>query len=239
MQRAASGGVMSLTADAAPPTDLGNGGAGRGGPFLEEVRMASWAELLTVADPGLHVVQLYGDDDHLLVKNVSRYLAEGLRRQDAIIVIATPEHTAAIARHLGEEAGPAAEAAESAGRLKYLDAQDTLDRLLRDGRTDGALFEAVVGEVLRQGLARSGSGHVRAFGEMVGLLWSERRYAESERLEELWNAALAELGCSLYCAYPIDLFAGSDAAELHPIVRAHHHLFAGSGTLLTSGRRRV
>ncbi len=199
--------------------------------------MASWAELLTLADPGEHVVQLYGADDRLLAKNVSRYLAEGLRRRDGLVVIATPEHTAAIARHLVEE-GNRAEEAERAGRLVYLDAAETLQRLLRGGQVDAGLFEEVVGGALRHARARSASGQVRAFGEMVGLFWSEERYAEAERLEELWNEVLGDLACSLYCAYPIDLFDGGVAAELNPIVCAHHRLLAGSGTMLTSGRPR-
>ncbi len=65
--------------------------------------MASWMDLLTRARPGEHIVQLYGRDDHLLARNASRYLAEGLRRGDGLVVIATPEHTSAIARHLVEE----------------------------------------------------------------------------------------------------------------------------------------
>ncbi|HEX2218217.1 MAG TPA: MEDS domain-containing protein [Gemmatimonadales bacterium] len=200
--------------------------------------MASWAELLTLANPGEHVVQLYGVDDQLLTKNASRYLGEGLRRRDGLVVIATPEHTAAIARHLVEEGNGVADEAERAGRLVYLDAAETLERLLHDGHVDAGRFEEVVGGALRHAGARSGSGQVRAFGEMVGLLWSEERYAEAARLEELWNEVLADHACSLYCAYPIDLFDGGVAAELNPIVCSHHRLLAGSGTMLTSGRPR-
>jgi hypothetical protein len=200
--------------------------------------MTSWAELLTLADPGEHIVQLYGADDQLLARNVSRFLAEGLRRRDGLVVIATPEHTAALASHLVQEENRAAEEAERAGRLVYLDARKTLDRLLRGGQVDAVLFEEVVAGALREAVTRSGSGRVRAFGEMVGLLWSEERRAEAARLEELWNSVLADLACSLYCAYPVDLFDGGDAGALHPIVCAHHRLLAGSGTMLTSGRSR-
>ena len=59
--------------------------------------MASWAELLSGAEPGEHVVQLYGDDDRLLSRNVGRYLAEGLRRGDGLVVIATPNIPAPLA----------------------------------------------------------------------------------------------------------------------------------------------
>lgn len=200
--------------------------------------MTSWAELLTCAEAGEHVVQLYGGDDRLLAKNVSRYLAEGLRRGDGLVVIATPEHTAAIARHLVDDTGAAADEALRAGRLVYLDAAETLGRLRQVDRLDPAVFDEVLGGVMRQARAGSGSGKVRVFGEMVGLLWHEGHRAEAGRLEELWAEGVGGSGCSLYCAYPIDLFGGGEPAELSPIVGAHDHVLAGSGTLLTSGRAR-
>lgn len=199
--------------------------------------MSSWTELLTDAESGDHVVQLYGEDDQLLAKNVSRYLAEGMRRLDGLIVIATPEHTQATAHHLTQDDASATLEAERAGRLVFLDARTTLDRILVDGRPDEDLFDSVVGEAMREVRARSGSGKVRAFGEMVGLLWSEARYAEAELLEALWNALLAGSDYSLYCAYRIDLFGEDvDKAALSSIVASHTHLFAGPRTVLSSGR---
>ena len=199
--------------------------------------MSSWTEILTHPSSGDHVVQLYGEDDQLLAKNVSRYLAEGMRRQDGLLVIATPEHTQATARHLAQDHASATLEAERAGRLVFLDARTTLDRILVGGRPDEARFDALVGKAIRELRARSGSGKVRAFGEMVGLLWSEARCAEAERLEALWNALLTGSDYSLYCAYRIDLFGENvDKAALSPIVAAHTHLFAGPGTVLASGR---
>jgi MEDS: MEthanogen/methylotroph, DcmR Sensory domain len=200
--------------------------------------MASWAELLTGARPGEHVVQLYGRDDQLLTRNVSRYLAEGLRRGDGLITIATPEHTSAIARQLEDAAPRLATEATAAGRLVCLDARETLDRLLVGGRPDEGRFRALIGDGLARVRARSATGSVRAFGEMVSLLWDEGRFEDAQRLEGLWNTTLAECGSSLFCAYRIDLL-DADAAELHPIVSSHDHVFAGSGTLLSSGRSRA
>jgi hypothetical protein len=199
--------------------------------------MSSWTELLTHAESGDHVVQLYGEDDLLLAKNVSRFLAEGMRRLDSLLVIATPDHVQATTRQLAQDDANATVEAERAGRLVFLDARTTLDRILVDGRPDEGRFDSVVGEAMRDARARSGSGKVRAFGEMVGLLWSEARYAEAERLEALWNDLLAGSDYSLYCAYRIDLFGEDvDKAALSPIVAAHTHLFAGSRTMLSSGR---
>ncbi len=77
------------------------------------------------------------------------------------------KHAEAIERHLIEESASATLEAERAGRLRFLDARTTLDRLLGDGQPDDLLFDQVVGEV-------------RVFGEMVSLLWSEGRHAEAE-----------------------------------------------------------
>ncbi len=199
--------------------------------------MSSWTEVLSDAGSGDHVVQLYGQDDRLLARNVSRYLAEGMRRQDGLVVIATPDHTEAIARHLTEEGASATLEAEREGRLLFLDARMTLDRLLVDGQPDEALFEAVIGKAMREVEARSPSGKVRAFGEMVGLLWSEKRFVEAGLLERLWNTLLAGSHYSIYCAYGIDLFGPDlDQAALNSIVGSHTHLFAGPRTIFTTRR---
>lgn len=202
--------------------------------------MASWAELLTCTEPGEHLVQLYGDDDRLLARNVSRYLAEGLRRGDGVVVIATPEHTSAIARHLVEEDRAATSAAEHAGRLLFLDAGETLAELLVEGTPDEARFRAIAGGALESVRTRSATGTVRAFGEMVSLLWDDGKPEDAGRLEAFWNGILLEHGCSLYCAYRVDLFDWrGDTPDLYPIMCTHDHLLAGAGTLISSGRSRA
>lgn len=199
--------------------------------------MSSWADLIGQADPEDHFVQLYGDDDQLLTENVSRYLEEGLRRFDGLIVIATPEHTEAIARHLAAEAPGESRTAEWEGRLVFRDARATLARFMVGDLPDEADFESVVGHDLEHVRTRSRSGRVRAFGEMVSLLWTQGRHDGAARLEGYWNALLARNACSLYCAYRIDLFGGEvDLASLRGIVGAHTRVFAGPRTIISSGR---
>jgi KaiC/GvpD/RAD55 family RecA-like ATPase len=114
--------------------------------------MTSCAELLDQLDPEAHLVQLYGSDDRLLARNVARFLAEGLRRGDALLTIASPEHSGSVARLLQEERGYSKAVLE--GRLVFLDAQVTLDRLMVDGRPDDDLFASVIGEALKGVQAR-------------------------------------------------------------------------------------
>lgn len=195
--------------------------------------MSSWNDLLDEGRAGEHFVQLYGEDHQLLTRNVSRYLAEGLRRGDGLIVIASFDHAAAIRRHLGE-ACPEVPAALLDGRLLFLDARATLETFLVEGVLDRQRFEAVVGGVLREVLARSASGQVRAFGEMVALLWADGRTDAALLLEEYWNELLHGPPFSLFCAYPMDIFSpDADLGGVGAVLRAHSHMCVGPGTTLS------
>lgn len=198
--------------------------------------MSSWSDLLDRAEPEGHLVQLYGGDDQLLTRNVIRFLAEGLKRGDGLVLIATPEHVAAIERKLHEASADAYQALQD-GRLVLLDAQTTLDQFMVDGEPDPERFRSVVGSVLQDVLERATSGRVRAFGEMVALLWMDGRQPAAVRLEQYWNDILVGSSASLFCAYPIDIFEGAaTAGGLDAVLGAHTHMYAGPSTLLTSSR---
>jgi hypothetical protein len=198
--------------------------------------MSSWSELLERAEPEEHVVQLYGGDHQLLVRNVSRYLAEGLKRGDGLVVIATSEHAVAVVRQLTEESDEASHALRD-GRLVLIDAQATLDRFMLDGQPDQDLFRAIVGSVLQDVRGRSATGKIRAFGEMVGILWMDGQQDAATRLEKYWNELLTGSTVSLFCAYPIDIFdGGTQTGGLEAVLRAHTHMYAGPRTMLSSPR---
>ncbi len=185
--------------------------------------MTSSAELLDNVDPEEHLVQLYGKDDRLLTRNISRFLAEGMRRGDGLIAIATPEHSGSVARHLREEPGYPRAVLE--GRLVFLDAQATLNRLMVAGQPDRDLFDTVVGEALKGVQARAGHTGVRAYGEMVGLLWKAGQRPAAIRLEEYWNSLLRSSNISLFCAYPIDIFGEEFHAEnVDEVLCTHTHM---------------
>lgn len=198
--------------------------------------MTSWSELLDRADPEEHVVQLYGGDDQLLARNVSRYLAEGLRKGDGLVLIATGQHADLILRQLNEECVGVSQALDDR-RFVVLDARATLNQFLLNGTPDQSLFRDVVGTVLHDVQNRSLSGRLRAFGEMVGLLWMEGQQPAAIRLEEYWNELLSGSQCSLFCAYPIDIFDSASPTEgLQSVLGAHTHAYAGPKTMLSGPR---
>ena len=195
--------------------------------------MSSWSELIRQAEPPEHLVQLYGRDDQLLTGNVTRYLLEGLKRGDGLLVIATPEHRAAIVRQVGEE-DAGTEAAIRGDRLVLLDARETLDRFMVDGAPDWDLFVQTVGGICDELRGRVGGRGIRAFGEMVGLLWIEGHYSAAIQLEGYWNRLLEDSAICLFCAYPIDPFgSGFESTRLQALLGVHTHLLAGPRTLFT------
>jgi hypothetical protein len=201
--------------------------------------MSSWARLLEDAEPAEHVVQLYGEDDQLLTRNVSRYLREGLRRGDGLLVIATPEHSTAFTRQLQEQ-GEDPSAAVADGRLVVLDAEATLARFMVDGQPDWERFEGVIGDAMRQVRPQPGRNGLRAYGEMVGVLWEAGQVSAAIQLEEHWNRLLSSHSFTLFGAYPIDILGSElQTSVLAAIVRAHTHVLAGPRTLLSRTRAKV
>lgn len=159
-----------------------------------------------------HTVHFY-EHEHELVASVTRYLSDGIRRGEVAIVIATAEHRAAF----GEEL---ARLGLADAPLIALDAAETLAGFMIDGRVDAASFEATVGAFVRD---RSKSGEtVRAFGEMVALLWAEGNVTGAIELEDAWNGLLRDVSFSLYCAYPTTVAAdGAPAEAVDEICRLH------------------
>jgi hypothetical protein len=195
--------------------------------------MTSCAALLDGVEPEEHLVQLYGSDDRLLTRNVARYLSEGLRRGDGLLMIATAEHRTTVTRLLRDEAAYPRAVLE--GRLVFLDAERTLARFMVDGSPDPERFRCVIGEALEGVRSRGVHTGVRAYGEMVGLLWKAGERAAAVRLEELWNDLLRQTDVSLFCAYPIDIFGPDfEPGTIDPLLCTHTHLVPIDAVLETA-----
>jgi anti-sigma regulatory factor (Ser/Thr protein kinase) len=158
---------------------------------------------------GDHVVQFYATDAEL-ADVVVAYLVAAVADRDAVVAITTPEHMAAFTSGLASR-GIDVDACVRAGGLVLLDAATTLRAFMVGGMPDRAAFQTVVGGVIRA--ATDQAGPVRAYGEMVALLWAEGNVAGALELERLWNDLGATLPFSLFCAYPADLVAGPELAE--------------------------
>jgi PAS domain S-box-containing protein len=166
-----------------------------------------------------HRVQFY-EKDAFLIDELIGFIGAGLEAGQAGIVIATQPHLEDLERRFREGAAPS-------DRYIALDAAETLAKFMVDGWPDERLFGEVIGDVIRRA-AQDGDTrvrHVRAFGEMVSLLWAEGKHEAAIRLEELWNDLAATLPLSLLCAYPMRGFHDEGhGGSFTRICAAHSHV---------------
>jgi hypothetical protein len=186
--------------------------------------MSPWEKLLERPHSRGHFVQLYQADEPALTRNVGLYLWEGIRRGDGELVIVTPEHRELFCRQL-DHLGADTQIAIGTAQLIFLDAHDTLAQFMVGGQPDWRLFEATVNASMRLVRPQTSGAGLRAYGEMVGILWKARQFDAAIRLEQLWNRLLEQSSFSLYCAYAIDVFGKEfHVANLDGVLCTHTHL---------------
>ncbi len=168
--------------------------------------------------PSDHIVQFY-ESDTVLVDSVSRYVCEGLESGESCIVIATPTHRDSLDRELTAR-GIDVAIATALGHYISLDAQETLSKFMIDDSPDPKRFDAAVGRVIADA---AGAGRpIRAFGEIVALLWTNGNDVAAIQLEDLWNQVSNRYTFRLLCAYPMDGF-GCDSHARHFAEICGHH----------------
>jgi anti-sigma regulatory factor (Ser/Thr protein kinase) len=174
---------------------------------------------LHTSDDRSHAVGFYGDDAARAVA-VAAFILDGLRRDGAAMVIATPGHRSQFATELSRMGLDVADA-QRRGTLVMLDARQTLSAFRAGDILDAAAFDDVVGDPIRR--LRRDHTSVAAYGEMVALLWADGQVVSAFELEELWNTLLGAEDFSLFCAYPSEVReAGAD--DLRRLQDLHSHV---------------
>lgn len=166
--------------------------------------MSPWERLLEQSQSQGHFVQLYADESGL-ARNAGKYLFHGLERRNGVLAFVTPKQQRLFCDYLSRQGADVPALVESR-HLVFVNAQESLDRFMVSGEPDWQRFENVVRGGMRQLRPADGAEALRAYGEMVGILWQEKRFAAAVRLEQFWNRLLAQSPFSLYCAYPIGVF---------------------------------
>jgi hypothetical protein len=179
-----------------------------------------WGELA----PCEHLVQLYDGND-VFLDALAGFAAGGLRGEDAVVVIATSEHLNALEERLQKE-GLDLISARAEDRYIPLDASETLAEFMVNGWPDDALFAATVGRILKR--ARGRGRQVRAFGEMVAIMWHNGFQGGTVRLEHLWHQLCQQEGFSLFCAYPRSGFTETTQIGVKQICDAHSKVIRGT-----------
>jgi signal transduction histidine kinase len=152
---------------------------------------------------------------------VGPFLGAGLAAGEQILVIATRAHGAAFAQRAETFGGAGAIAS---GRFLLEDARETLAKFMVGDMPDPDLFREVLASLIARA-KEGGGGRLRAYGEMVDLLWRDGNSRAAIRLEELWNDAGQEHSFSLLCAYQMgNFYKEGDASRFLAVCRSHTHV---------------
>jgi len=172
-----------------------------------------------------HLVEFY-DDATVLAAKVADFAEPALRRNEAVVLIAIPRHLQLFKQTL-QERGLPVDVIETSGRLICLDAARTLREFTTGGQVYWSRFEASIGTTI--GHMSHVHGKVRAYGEMVNLLWQEGFPSAAIELEGFWNRLGTLYPFSLFCAYSRKVFNFDRYAEdVSSICAVHSHAYAES-----------
>jgi len=176
-----------------------------------------------------HVVQIYENNEAFL-DLLEDFVLNGIKADESVIVIATAEHLKELNKRLKAESLDL-EYLNSQNQYIPLDADEALSKFMINGWPDRELFMAMVTDLLYR--AKTNSRKVRAFGEMVAILWAKGYSGATVRLEYLWNKFAETEAFTLFCAYPQSGFTQNAIASVIHICGAHSKMIKENGNSKT------
>jgi PAS domain S-box-containing protein len=157
-----------------------------------------WSQPVDPTGRPAHAVQFYETED-FLYDAVATFIGDGLMAGHPAIVIATDEHGVGFQNALRAK-GLAPDG------VVFLNARDTLAAFMDGDMPNEGAFRRHVGGLIAKTANGCRPASLRAYGEMVDLLWRDNNPEGAIRLEELWNDLLSDSAFSLLCAYPMGNF---------------------------------
>jgi hypothetical protein len=184
-----------------------------------------WAEIA----PCDHVLQIY-ENDAIFLDALSGFVGGGINSGECVIVIATSAHLKALNNKL-DSFGIYVDALIADDRYLPLDANEILSSFMINGWPDESLFMQKITSLLLKGLNKK--RRVRAFGEMVAILWAEGFNGATVHLEHLWNKFCEQQEFCLFCAYPKTGFTENINASISNICNCHTKMINGEKHQMT------
>jgi len=176
-----------------------------------------WAEIAACD----HCVQIYENDD-IFFSALEAYVSAGLRQGEAVILIATGAHLKLLEERLAHD-NVDIPAAMARDQYIALDAEAAIKNFMDDDWPDEERFYAFVSALL--GRVRPRYPKVRAFGEMVALMWAKGQIRATIQLEHMWARLCKSEQFSLFCAYPRSGFVQNAQESIMDVHLAHSVVF--------------
>jgi hypothetical protein len=179
-----------------------------------------------------HAVRFYESPD-ALSRIVTDFLAEGLGLGLPAIVIATPAHGELFEGGLHAR-GFDLDRLKAADDLIIEDAEQHLATFMVDGMPQAQLFRDATIPIIERACRGRQDCVIRAYGEMVDVLWQGGHTIAATRLEMLWNELAATHDFALLCGYSMghfykDATTGKPVQGADDIYAQHSHVVSTWG----------
>ena len=184
-----------------------------------------WGEIA----PCDHVVQIY-ENDGIFLDALTGFVGGGINGGECVIVIATENHLNALNSRL-RDYGISIDTLINDDRYIPVEAEEVLSKFMVDEWPDEKLFMQTISSLLIRG--QSKGRQIRAFGEMVALLWAKGMNGATVRLEYLWNKYCEQHEFCLFCAYPKTGFTQDINESIMNICSCHTKMIGGNDKQLT------
>lgn len=179
-----------------------------------------WGEIA----PTDHVVQIY-ENEEIILDSLEGFVTSGLKAGDSVIIIASEKHIIALSSRLLKKKFDV-DALQADHSYIPVNANDALAKFMVNGWPDEVKFTAMVKDLI--GKARGTTNrNVRAYGEMVAILWENGHNGATVQLEHLWNKFCEKEAFCLFCAYPKSGFTQDTNDSIQHICSAHTKMIAG------------
>ena len=177
-----------------------------------------WGEIA----PCDHLIQIY-ENDKIFLDTLEGFAGAGFLAGDSVVIIATAPHLENLNARLRKQ-GFNLESLKKRSQYIPLEANETLSKFMVNDWPDERLFRNLVTDILKD--ATKDNRKVRAFGEMVAVLWEKGLNGATVQLEHLW-CDLHKGDFTLYCAYPKNGFTQSALDSIETICKTHTKIIDG------------
>ncbi|WP_172592465.1 MEDS domain-containing protein [Nitrosomonas supralitoralis] len=189
-------------------------------------------EILSTPTEGSHIVKVC-QNAATKAEAVAYFIEKGLSNEEAVIIIARYALRRDV-KVILQERDWDIDLLKTEGKIIFLDAEFLLSNLLVNNEIDAKAFKEFVRIPIHA--TKIKHGKVRAFGEMVDILWQQNLQDKAIELEGLWNDLLHSHEFSLLCTYSLDnLDPDNYDQALDSICRVHtHHITSKKYHLIES-----
>jgi hypothetical protein len=158
------------------------------------------------AHSSAHGMHLYGDDQSVL-DGLAEFFCLALRRGDATCVIASEDVRHGLANRLRAQ-GWTVDGPSGHPRYRSVDANDALNRFMRDGLPDKTVLADITLELdeYRRSTSDAGTSRLTIFGTMAALLTVQGNAGGAVALETAWSALTDHLPFFTICGYAVECF---------------------------------